>query len=83
MTVRRSSHATAETSEESNHGQPGTHRFGLRLGSDGSYNAESITFQDDGSWASSEGFSGRWASIEGMVLLIMTGSTTMYAGHPT
>jgi len=61
---------------------PGNWKLHYDWDSDGSYSTESITFNNDGTWSSSEGATGRWVHIEGMFIFNFDASTprTIYAG---
>jgi hypothetical protein len=59
---------------------PGNWQLHFDWNSDGSYSTESMTFNNDGTWNSSGGFSGRWVHVEGMFILNFSTSGTIYTG---
>jgi hypothetical protein len=60
---------------------PGTWDFFYDWGCTGHYVAETVTFNGDGTWTSSQGFKGQWVSLEGEFILNIAGYATVYSGN--
>lgn len=60
---------------------PGNWDFFFDWGNTGYYIGETITFNGDGTWSSSEGFTGQWVSLEGEFILNIAGYATIYSGN--
>jgi hypothetical protein len=48
---------------------------------DGSYSSASMTLSANGTWTSSEGYSGPWVQVGGMFIFTFDSSKTTYAGN--
>jgi hypothetical protein len=59
---------------------PGNWMLHFDWNSDGTYNIQSMTFNSGGTWTSDREFTGSWAHVEGMFILNIKGSSTVYAG---
>lgn len=60
---------------------PGTWRLYFSWGCSASYSSVNITFSAAGTYTTSEGLSGRWALIEGMLLRNYSSAPAVYAGN--